>query len=423
MSATTFLAFLGGLLVLAFAANRLYRLTRVPDVIVLMFVGVLLGPVSGWIRADEFRNVIDTLGTLALMLILFEGGLELNLRETIRQFPGGVFLAMTGFLFTVALVALVAWKTHHLPVRSALLMGAVLGPISSTIMFPLLQQINPPSSTRTILLIEASLNDVLGVFAVSLLLTLSTAHVTGPGGLIALHLSKLVLCVVLVVIFGGLWSRFLPRLSEQRFWQVFTFSVVLLVYAAAQAASHAGLISVLAFGLTLANVRRADPRLREATEGYWSSPPEHHLQILSFHSELAFLVRSFFFILLGVVVELKGLRGYTLLTLGTLGALVVARWIAVGVSGWAFQEKGPLGRGLARWVFPRGLITAVLAIEVLSAQGPAFNFLPALTFAAILFTNALVVVASFRAAHARRLAQIPVSEREESPAPVHLPAP
>jgi Kef-type K+ transport system membrane component KefB len=50
MNATSFLAVLGGLLALAFVANRLFRITRVPDVIVLLAVGLLLGPVFGWLQ-------------------------------------------------------------------------------------------------------------------------------------------------------------------------------------------------------------------------------------------------------------------------------------------------------------------------------------------------------------------------------------
>src|SRR6516164_7612074 len=84
MNATSFLAVLGGLLALAFVANRLFRLTRVPDVIVLLAVGLFLGPVSGWLQPAPFRPITDTLGTLALILILFEGGLDLNLRDTLR---------------------------------------------------------------------------------------------------------------------------------------------------------------------------------------------------------------------------------------------------------------------------------------------------------------------------------------------------
>ncbi|MGH9446928.1 MAG: cation:proton antiporter, partial [Terriglobia bacterium] len=127
MSPTTFCAFLGGLLALAFIANRFYRLTRVPDVIVLMAVGLVLGPILGWVKSAEFQSVTHILGTLALILILFEGGLELNLRDTLRHFPGGVLLAIFGYYTSMGMVAAVAWKIHLFGLWEALLVGAVLG--------------------------------------------------------------------------------------------------------------------------------------------------------------------------------------------------------------------------------------------------------------------------------------------------------
>lgn len=396
MSPTVFFAFLGGLLALAFAANRLYRLTRVPDVIVLMAVGLVLGPILGWIKAPEFQSITHILGTLALILILFEGGLELNLRDTLGHFPGGVLLAILGYFISMGLVAAVAWKSNLFALGPALLIGAVLGCVSSSIVLPILQQIKMSQPVRLTLLVEASLGDVLGVLTVSVLLTMGGGHEPAMTGFVAGLLSKLMVCVVGAAVVGWLWARLLHILSEQRFWQVMTFAIVLLVYAAAQGASHGGLIAVLVFGLSLANVPKKDPRILAATR-LEPLEPEHHLQILSFHSELAFLVRSFFFILLGVVVQISGLRGYALLTAGCLGALIAARWIAVKASGWAWHEKDPREKEVALLLFPRGLITAVLAIEVIGARGDTFAFLPALAFAIILFTNVLAVVASVRA--------------------------
>ncbi|MGH9450740.1 MAG: cation:proton antiporter [Terriglobia bacterium] len=396
MSPTVFFAFLGGLLALAFAANRLYRLTRVPDVIVLMAVGLVVGPVLGWIKAAEFEPITHILGTLALILILFEGGLELNLRDTLSHFPGGVMLAIVGYFVSMGLVAAVAWKGHMFALRPALLIGAVLGCVSSSIVLPILQQIKISRPVRLTLLIEASLGDVLGVLTVSVLLIVGGAGKAALTGFVAGLLSKLLVCVLAAAVIGWLWSRLLHILSEQRFWQVMTFAIVLLVYAAAQAASHGGLIAVLVFGLALANAPKKDPRFLASTR-LDDVEPEHHLQILSFHSELAFLVRSFFFILLGVVVQISGLRGYALLTAGCLGALIAARWIAVKSSSWAWGEKDSREKQVALLLFPRGLITAVLAIEVIGARGDAFAFLPALAFAIILFTNVLAVIASVRA--------------------------
>ncbi|MGH9469412.1 MAG: cation:proton antiporter [Terriglobia bacterium] len=405
MSPTIFFVFLGSLLVLAFVANRLYRITRIPDVIVLMAVGLVLGPVTGWVNSAQFQPITHILGTLALILVLFEGGLELNLRDTLRHFPGGVLLAIAGYAFSMGLVGLAAWKLHYFALRPALMIGAVLGCVSSTIVLPVLQQIRVSYPVRLTLLVESSLSDVIGVLTVSILLVLTPGVAPHWAGFVAGVLSKLVACILGAVAAGMIWSRLLPRLSEQRFWQVLTFSVVLLIYAGTQAASHGGLIAVLAFGLTLANARRADLSLFEAALGVRAPGSEQHLEILSFHSELAFLVRSFFFILLGIIVQLSGLRGYALLTAVTFFALVVARWLAVKLTGFTWGEKDRSERGVALWIFPRGLITAVLAIQVIESRGAQFAFLPALAFAIILFTNILIVIESVRRGPAPAIAE------------------
>lgn len=396
MSPTAFFAFLGALLALAFVANRLYRLTRVPDVIVLMAVGLVLGPVLHWVHAVQFEGVTHILGTLALILILFEGGLELNLRDTLRHFPGGVMLAVVCYAVSMLLVALVAWKSQGFTRAQALLVGAVLGCVSSSIVLPVLQQISIAQPLRVTLLVEASLGDVLAVSTVGVLLALEARQGPVVGGFVAGVLSKLVVCIVAAAVAGVLWSRLLPLLSEQRFWQALTFSVVLLIYAGTQATGRSGLLAVLVFGLTLANIRQADPGILGALVGDQRGDPKHHLKILSFHSELAFLVRSFFFILLGVVVKLSGLRGYALLVAGCAGALLLARWISVKATGWSWHDTTAREREIALWIFPRGLITAVLAIEVIEARGAEFAFLPALAFAIILITNVLVVIGSIR---------------------------
>jgi len=97
MSITGFFALLGGLLVLAFVANRLAQRTRVPDVVVLILVGTLLGPVFRLVDAARFENVTRGFGTLALLLILFEGGLELDVRETLRHLGGGLVLSWSAY--------------------------------------------------------------------------------------------------------------------------------------------------------------------------------------------------------------------------------------------------------------------------------------------------------------------------------------
>jgi len=404
MHQNTFFGLLGGLIVLAFAANRLFRHTRIPDHVVLIVIGVLLGPVFHVIDVDKLRPVTHAFGTLALIVILFEGGLELNLRETIRHFRGAFLLSILAYVLTVGLVALVAHEGLELPLIPSLLIGAVVGCTSSAMVLPILQQIKTSEATRVTLLLEASVGDVLAVLTAG-----SLMDKNGSGSLqsvLPAMLREVGIPLLLAFVVGVLWSRLLPLFSEQRFWHVLTFGMVLLLFAASQALHGSGLIAVLAFGLTLANVSEVNRPFIESADELGVSPGQEHLPVLTFHSELAFLLRTFFFALLGAVMELVTPR-YVLPTLGILGAIFLGRWLATHLSRWSSREIPKGERDLIVWILPRGLITAVLAVQVYESMGADFAFLPALAFAVILVTNAMVIIGSVTARH---------DQQEEAPA-------
>ena len=113
-----------------------------------------------------------------------------------------------------------------------------------------------------------------------------------------------------------------------------------------------------------------------------------------------------------------------LLMAGTLGSLFLARWLAIHSSRWAWRGIAAHNRELIFWILPRGLITVVLAIEVAEQRGGGLAFVPGLAFAVILITNALLVLASFRARRSSPAVAGPVLEIsvDASPlpgAPVH----
>lgn len=424
MNTAFFFGLLGGLLVLAFVANRLFQKTRVPDVVVLMATGLLIGPVLGWVRASQFQDVTHAFGTLALILILFEGGLELNLRETVRHFPGGVLFGLFTYTFTAVLLGWVTARSLQLPYHSGLLAGAVLGCTSSTIVLPILQQWKAKDSVKTILLIEATLGDILSVLAVGFLLEYQQAK----GGMFGSFMTSLVLKVLVslavALLLAWLWSQLLPRLSEQRFWHVLTFSFVLLLYAGTEVLRGSGLLAVLGFGLALSNFRMEVPEKRIRPFELFLPVARPHEQTLSFHAELSFLVRTFFFVLIGAIVHLEGLEPVWPLMLGAVGAIYLARWGALQASRWAWSGIGRAERETILWMLPRGLITIVLALEVVDVQGREMAFLAPLSFAVILLTNLIVVFGSMRIK--RETAQAlppgsPAPEDKQVTTPDHVP--
>src|ERR1700719_1919088 len=142
MEMTRIFGMLAVLLVLAYVANRLSRLTRVPDVIVLLLVGVMLGPVLHWVHPAAFQGVIDIFGTLALILILFRGGAELRLRQAARYAPAALLLTVASYGLALGLIALMGRELLHLQWSDSVLLGAALACSSGAIVIPALEQIS-----------------------------------------------------------------------------------------------------------------------------------------------------------------------------------------------------------------------------------------------------------------------------------------
>ena len=401
LALANFFGLLGGLLVLAYLANRFSRRTRVPDVVVLLGCGIVLGPVLHWIDAGRFPEVIRGVGTLALILILFAAGLELNLRRALKQFMGGMVLAVLSYGMTLACVTYFCMRWLGMHIMPALLVAAPLACISGSIVLPILDQLDLRYDLKTTLVIEAAFSDGLGALGVSVLVGLVGAHSATEsggailGGVFGLFVFKFLLAFVIGIVAGVLWVKLLPHISDKKFWHVLTFAAVLMVYSATHALGGSDLFAVIVFGATLASL--LDPKNSLQEFGFEIMIAGQSDQIHSFHSELAFLVRSFFFVLLGAMISFHGLRNQLLTSLGILGVFLVVRFIAVLCSRVVWRGTSSRERELATLLIPRGLITAVLTLEVVQAMPVELAFLPALTFALILFTNGLVLVASIRA--------------------------
>jgi cell volume regulation protein A len=398
------------LLVLAFVANRLSKLTRVPDIIVLLLIGVTFGPILRWVNPDAFKGAVHVLGMLALILILFEGGLELRLRQALRYFPAGLLLVAVSFGLSLGLIAVIGHALLHLDWNSCLLMGAALGCTSGTIVIPALQQITAPEPVKITLTIEAALGEVIAVLMVGSMLNMgpNQSMLTGLASDFSHHI---VIALLVGVAVGAAWSRLWPMVAGLPYSNILNLGVVLGVFAVARYFGGSGLLAELIFGVTLANVPRTPHMVRQG------------LRMLAFHAELSFLVRSFFFFMLGIVAEFIG-RKYIIPILGILAALVLARFLAVQVSRWAVRDVTREQTELLFWMLPRGLVTAVLALEIVDARGAVFAFLPAMAFTVVLVTNLFIVWGAVRSGQVAVVGEPskPVISAELKPPPADVPS-
>ena len=129
---------------------------------------------------------------------------------------------------------------------------------------------------------------------------------------------------------------------------ILNLGVVLGVYALGDYFHGSGLLRLLVFGVTLANLPRTPHMTRQGA------------RMMAFHAEFSFLVRSFFFVLLGVVAQFVS-RQYIVPILGILAALLLARYLAMQGSRWVVRDVPANRPNCCFWMLPRGLVTAVLA--------------------------------------------------------------
>ena len=315
MSYGLMFAFPAALLILAVIANRLSRLTRVPDIVVLLLLGIALGPVTHTIPPDAFQSTIGVIGMLALILILFEGGLELRLQEVVRNLPGALLLAAVCFALTVGLVGVVTHLLLHFNWIDSLLIGAALGSTSGSVVLPALQQMEVPNRLKVTLTLEASLGEILAVLTVGVLVTISGTESLFSGLVVGFSHHVLV-DVVLGVAAGAFWWKVGPMVANQPFINALNLGVVLGVFSIGRLLGGSGLLAELIFGLTLANLPRTPHITRVGA------------RMVAFHTEFTFLVRSFFFVVLGIMAQVVS-RSYFLPIIAILVAIVIARVAAV----------------------------------------------------------------------------------------------
>ena len=225
------------------------KLTRVPDIIVLLLIGVTLGPILHWVNPETFKGAVHILGMLALILILFEGGLELSLRQALRYFPAGLLLVVLSFGLSLGLIALMCRALLHLNWSDCLLIGAALGCTSGTIVIPALQQMVVPEPVKITLTIEAALGEVIAVLIVGSMLNMGPQQ-SLITGMAADFSHSIVIALIVGMVFGMLWWRLWPLVGGLPYSNILNLGVVLGIFALARYAGGSGLLAELIFGIT-----------------------------------------------------------------------------------------------------------------------------------------------------------------------------
>ena len=353
------------IILIGFLANYLFSKTGMPDMLILIFLGVLFGPILGVFNPTAVESFAPYIAALALAYILFDGGIGLNIRKVIFSSPKAVLLAMLGFVFSVLGVGVFMVFVFNVPVVYGLLFGSIFGGSSSVAVISLAAKIKISEKGGTTLILESAITDIL---CIVISLSLLGVIVTGQANVSAIGLGiagKFLIGAGIGLALGFVWLFALRKVAILPFSYMLTLGVVLLGYAVSEGVGGSGALSALLFGLILGNEGEILKIFRKSGFDSYNGNGNNEKVYLSvskglkrFEAEIAFLIRTFFFVFLGIIVSISSLN--TLLYGIVLSMILLAtRFGAV----WITTLKSSLKkeRPIMTVVLTRGLAAAVLA--------------------------------------------------------------
>lgn len=381
--------FVGLAVFLAHLLSALFRRTRIPDVLLILLLGVALGPyVLGWVRVEDFGKAGPVLTTIALIVILFEGGVGMTLRSAGRAILDATPLTLATSLLTAALVAAVA-----LPLmpswQSALLLGLILSGTSSAVVIPMVAGLGAGTRVKGLLAMESALTDVTCIIGFTALSVAMQSGSVSASGVASGVLASLVVASVIGVVGAVGWLLVLGRLRSFPHTLSSIFAWLFILYGVAEALNFSGAITALAFGVTLVNTPRERLAGLAGTSVGSISETERNL-----FSEVVVLMKLFFFIYLGLSLRLDRIEPY--LVAGTaMGAVYLARLALARLL--LPRDTSRRDAVITALMVPKGLAAAVLASAAAQAGLPGGEMIRDLAFAAvgisILGTSLLVPLA------------------------------
>ncbi|MDX3775344.1 potassium/proton antiporter [Chromatiaceae bacterium AAb-1] len=361
------------LVVFGILSSKLSARLGLPVLVLFLMVGMLAGEEGiGGIAFDN-AQIAHALGSLALAVILFDGGLQTPMSSIKQVWKPASILATLGVFVTAAITGIAAAYILDVPLFYGLLIGAIVGSTDAAAVFSLLRNagiyINP--RLKSTLEVESATNDPMAIFLTVGLLEVMVNGLEPGTGLLMLFIKQMGIGTVIGLAAGWLSVKVINRieLMSSGLYPVMVAAFGLLAFGVAANLGGSGFLAIFIAGVVIGNSRFVFQR-----------------STFLFHDGLAWLGQITMFVILGLLIKPSTLMDVWLQ--GLLIALVlvlIARPLSVipvlKFFGFNIREIT-----LVSWVGLRGSVPIILAIYPLMYGLPDANLIFSVVFFVVLIS-------------------------------------
>ncbi len=372
-SAHVILLAAGVVIFLGVAGEAFFKKTGIPDVAFLMILGVIIGPVLGIIQPEAVIQIVPYFAALALIIIMFDGGLNLDLKHIVKTAHFSFTLAILGFILSVVIATIAVHYALDWTWLESILLGSIVGGSSSVVVFGLVRNIRISEEAKNMLSFESALTDILATIIAFILFE---AILVGQFDLQVLQETigrAIVVGLILGFGVGIPWMYVSTKLGNAQHSYMLTLGILFVLFFLANSFGESGALTALVFGLMLGNRNHLAGILKFKLPRIELDDPTHN--------QLTFLVRSFFFVFVGLLASI-GQFEYAILGIGIAVAFYFGRIIVVKAT--LTKRFSLLDRKVTYSMIPRGLAAAVLATFPLTLGLPNGEVYPQIIFFVIL---------------------------------------
>jgi cell volume regulation protein A len=397
MSPSIAIGIIGIVILLGFIGEMFFSFTKIPSILFLMLAGLILGPIYHIFNQQLFIDFAPYLSTLVLILIMFSGGLELNFITVFKSSIYSMFLIAIGLFLSIVLVGGLFYIMGGGDLILSLMLGTIVSCSSSTVIMPLLSNISASDKNKTIIAIESTFNDALAIIILIVLInfaknsSINVNYLSTAGGL----LYSFGISSAIAIVFGIIWFVLLRYISKTKYAYSITFGGMLILYLIMHFVKGNGAIAILVFGIVMGN----EELLNKLKINLFKMSLKDS-SIRQFNYEFSFLLRTLFFVFLGVIVELSHItwvfadRLFIIIIM-----IIIGRYISASATFYLENLKKPSRERLPKrekyflWsMIGRALATAIMAYMPLNAGIAGTQDFPEYAFLVIIITNILLTV-------------------------------